>query len=125
MRNAENIGDEQNTLCVSGYVSPDFVFVKVGRKMVKVWLCDILYIESKANYVQITTVSQIYLVMVSMKALYHVLPNNIFCRISRGIIINMSQIKEFDSKLVKLESGQVFEFGENGKKELIQRVVVL
>ncbi|MEM6723016.1 MAG: LytTR family DNA-binding domain-containing protein [Bacteroidota bacterium] len=77
-----------------------YVFVKTNRKLVRVDLPEILYVESYGEYVKIYTTDDVVLALQSMKSMESILPPNQFVRIHRSHIVNIDQIKEIDGNQV-------------------------
>lgn len=53
------------------------------------------------------------------------LPKELFFKINRAVIVNISMIAVFDKESAKLETGQEFSFGEGRYRELVKSVVIL
>ncbi|MBQ6687481.1 MAG: response regulator transcription factor [Bacilli bacterium] len=83
-------------------------FLILGNKYLneKIFYSDILYIESKGNYVEIVTVNgQRYLHRTTLGDLYDDLYNYDFVRIHSGFVVPMSKIKFVRSNIVELQNG--------------------
>lgn len=101
---------------------PEPIFIPVGRVRVKIFLEEIVFIESLANYVKVHTAKQTYITNSTMSAIVNKLPANWFCRINRFVIVNIKNILQFDKERLRLDSGHEFSFGELGKKALLERI---
>jgi DNA-binding LytR/AlgR family response regulator len=94
--------------------NPQFLYFRVDRKMVKVYLDDILYIESLKDYVKIHRAnSPTLLVKLPISNLENMLPNNSFARIHRSYLISLNKITAYTSKdieigNIELPIGKVF-----------------
>lgn len=79
-----------------------YIFVKSDYKLIRVDFDDIEYIEGLKDYVKIylTSATKPLLSLTSMRGLEQVLPSNIFFRIHRSYIVNMSKVRV-------LERGQI------------------
>ena len=71
--------------------SVEYVFVKINSNLVKIFMKDILYIESLADYVLIHTKDHQHIFLSTMKALVQRLPSY-FVRIHRSYIVNCRNI---------------------------------
>lgn len=83
-------------------------FLILGNKYLneKIFYSDILYIESKGNYVEIVTVNeQRYLHRTTLGVLYDDLYNYDFVRIHSGFVVSMNKIKFVRSDIVELQNG--------------------
>ena len=84
-----------------------FVYFRVERKMVKVLLEDILYIESMKDYVKVFTRDAMLVTKLSMMALEAMLPPDLFIRIHRSFIVSVSKIKSFSTELIDIGKMQL------------------
>ncbi len=77
-------------------VSDAFLYFRADRKMVKIYLHDILYVESLKDYIKIVTTSQKpLLVKQTITSVEEMLPETGFLRIHRSFIIAVSKITAF------------------------------
>ncbi len=81
----------------------DFLFFRVDRKMVKVILDEILYIESLKDYIKIVQRNQKHLfVKQSISSLEVMLPENRFVRIHRSFIVSINKLTAFTNHDVEI-----------------------
>jgi DNA-binding LytR/AlgR family response regulator len=80
----------------------NFLYFRADRKMVKVMLKDILYIESLKDYVKIITSGEQVITKYSMAALEAMLPATGFIRIHRSFIIAVKKLSAYTSTHVQL-----------------------
>lgn len=85
----------------------DFLFVKDGRELVKVWFNEIEYIQGQKDYVLFKTQSKKLLSLMNMKDLERDLPNDQFLRIHQSYIINTAQIQSVSSDAVKIADEEI------------------
>ncbi|MDQ6531677.1 LytTR family DNA-binding domain-containing protein [Flavobacterium sp. LHD-85] len=78
---------------------PDFLFVKTDgkNKFQKVFLKDILYIESLQNYVCIHTLKQQIITHSSLKNVIESLPENEFIQIHKSYVVSLKHIESTDN----------------------------
>lgn len=76
--------------------SPDFIFVKTEYKTVRIFLDDILYIESMKDYVAFQLKNEKILSLLSMKTVEDSLPKELFLRVHRSFIIACNKIEEIE-----------------------------
>ncbi len=103
----------------------DFIFVKADKKLVKINYSDVLYIEGLKDYVIIKLNDKRVITLQTMKSLEQKLPSNIFLRIHRSYIVNMSKIDALMGNMVELkEKGQVkhLPVGKNYRDKLLSIV---
>jgi two-component system LytT family response regulator len=80
------------------------IYVYSEYKMVKIWLKDIIYIESMGDYLKIyqDQHEKALLTLTTMKKILEKLPENQFARIHRGFIVAVDKIKSIHNKKVQL-----------------------
>lgn len=80
-----------------------FVYFRADRKMIKIFLDDILYIESYRDYVHIhLRQSKILKVKMTLNHVEKMLPDNQFLRIHRSFFVSMSKITAFTKTDVEI-----------------------
>lgn len=98
-------GQAEEKMVVSGhnmkFASP-FIYVNVDRKMVKIMLEDILYIESDKDYVKIFTAKSMIITRQTINAIEAMLSENKFFRIHRSYIVSLDKIKSFSKEIVEI-----------------------
>lgn len=87
--------------------SEAFVYFRVDRKMVKVMLQDILYIESMKDYIKIFTADGTVITKQSITSMEEMLPEKEFVRIHRSYIVSLNKIKTFTSELIEIENTEI------------------
>ncbi len=80
----------------------DFLFVKDGRELVKVYFDEIDYIQGQKDYVLFKTQSKKLLSLMNMKDLERDLPQEKFLRIHQSFIINTLKIQSASGDQVKV-----------------------
>lgn len=80
----------------------DFLYFRVERKMKKVWLCHIIYIESLKDYVKIVTTEGTIVTKQPISSLEAMLPGGRFIRIHRSYIISRTKVSAFTAEWVEL-----------------------
>ncbi|WP_223648331.1 LytR/AlgR family response regulator transcription factor [Hymenobacter psoromatis] len=83
--------------------SPDFTFVKVDNKLVRVDFADVYYVEALGDYVHLVTARGKLIVYSTMRAIEEKFPAQRFVRVHRSFIINIDfvQALEDNSLLIK------------------------
>lgn len=84
-----------------------FVYFRADRKMVKVMLQDILYIESMKDYVKVFTNSGTIITKQSISSVEEMLPEKEFVRVHRSYIVSLSRIKTFTAELIEIEKAEI------------------
>lgn len=84
-----------------------FVYFRAERKMVKVMLQDILYIESMKDYIKIFTAGSTLITKQSISSVEEMLPAKEFVRVHRSYIVSLSKIKTFTSELIEIGDTEI------------------
>ncbi|WP_259065289.1 LytR/AlgR family response regulator transcription factor [Mucilaginibacter sp. X4EP1] len=79
---------------------PEFLYVKCNQRFEKVWIDDILFIESMLNYINIITINKKYTVYSSLKAIESGLSANKFIRIHKSYVVAINHIQAIDNSHV-------------------------
>lgn len=79
----------------NGYIS-----FRSDRKMIKVALSDILYIESIKDYIKVITVTNTVITKQSISSVEEMLPAEMFIRIHRSYIVALNKIESYNNELV-------------------------
>lgn len=94
-----------------------FIFVKANKRMVKVYLDDILYIEAQKNYLMIVTNTESLLSYQSITHMAERLPSDYFIRIHRSFIIGLNHVAAFTHSTVTIKKKEI-PIGKNYIKEV-------
>jgi len=84
-----------------------FVYFRAERKMVKVMLQDILYIESMKDYVKVFTAGGTIITKQSISSVEAMLPDKEFIRTHRSFIVSARHIKSFTSELIEIHNTEI------------------
>lgn len=82
--------------------NPSFIYLRVDRKMVKVLLDDVLYIESDKDYVKLFTQKGFVLTRQTIASVEAMLSASQFVRIHRSYIVSLNKIKSFTNETVEV-----------------------
>ena len=84
-----------------------FVYFRADRKMVKVMLQDILYIESMKDYIKVFTSNGTIITKQSISSVEEMLPEKEFIRVHRSYIVSLSRINTFTAELIEVEKAEI------------------
>jgi len=84
-----------------------FVYFRADRKMVKVMLQDIYYIESMKDYVKVFTSNGMIITKQSISSVEAMLPEKEFIRSHRSYIVSLQHIKSFTSELIEIRDTEI------------------
>jgi len=100
-----------------------YLYVRVDKKMKRVWLRDIVYIESMGDYVKIFTNQEMIITYLKIGYLEKKLPQEHFLRIHRSYLIAPNQVSAFTTNT--LEIGQkTLPIGGSYKKNTHKRLEI-
>jgi len=83
------------------------IFVKIDKKLVKIYLDEILYIESLKDYIKITTSIGTYMVHQTLTSFTDALPKEMFIRIHRSYTISKSKVSAVIGNMVEINGSQI------------------
>ncbi len=109
---------------VQHFILSDRIFVRYKEKMIKIMVADILYIEADRNYSRIFTRAKEYLLSVTLKSIQEKLSENIFVRIHRSYMINITQVEEVGDSYVII-SKKPIPMSAGLKEHLLKRIQTL
>lgn len=70
----------------------DRIFIRYHGQMVKLLLQDILYVEADRNYCHVVTPKKEYVLTSTLKDMQNKLPGDIFVRVHRSFLVNISKL---------------------------------
>ena len=79
-----------------------FIYLRVDRKMIKVLLDDILYIESDKDYVKVFTEKGFVITRQTIASVEAMLSESQFIRIHRSCIVSLNKLKSFTAETVEI-----------------------
>jgi DNA-binding LytR/AlgR family response regulator len=91
-----NIENEQQ----NKVAADNSIYFRSDRKMIKVNLADILYIESIKDYIKVVATSGTVITKQSISSVEEDLPKDMFIRIHRSYIVSISKIESYNQELV-------------------------
>jgi DNA-binding LytR/AlgR family response regulator len=83
-------------------INSGFIYLKSDRKMIKVMLDDILYIESARDYLKVYTEDGTIITRQTISSIEAMLSDNEFIRIHRSFIVSIKKIKSFTHEIVEV-----------------------
>lgn len=114
--------DEQ----AASFVYNKDLFIKKEKKLVKIAINDVKYIEVEAKYSMLFCQDSSFLIRISLKKLLNVFPDNTFVRIHRNYLINSDSISEIDLENdTVLVNGTSLPMGKIYKKQLTSHIPYL
>jgi DNA-binding LytR/AlgR family response regulator len=118
INNENTTGDEQP------FVLSDRIFVRYKEKMIKIMLADILYMEADRNYSHIFTSTREYVLSIPLKTIEEKMSMQLFMRIHRSYLINITHVDEVAENHVMIAQKNV-PLGTGMREQLMQRIQTL
>ncbi len=96
-----------------------FIYVKENKKVIKLHLCDINYVEGLSEYVQIHTTKKKIITKTSMTNMQAKLPDTGFIRIHKSFIVSMGKIEAFTAHSIDVP-GKELPIGRSYKNSVLE-----
>lgn len=98
------------------------IFLKVNKKLVKVNLNDILYLESLKDYIKVITLLGDYVVHKSLSAITDELPQSNFIRVHRSYTISINKVVALEGNTIEIANRKI-PIGRNYHKLTKERIL--
>jgi len=105
----------------SATLQPSYLFIKSDKRIEKIELADILYVESVGNYISVYTTGKKILAYLTLKSLESQLPPDEFIKIHQSFLVNASKIDAIEGNEVKM-GGSSLPISRN-YREQVMRIV--
>lgn len=96
-----------------------YIFLREDREMVKIFLKDILYVESLRDYVRVKTPAKQIITYQKISVLEQKLPEKEFVRIHRSFIVATNKVSSFTFNTVKIGDIEI-PIGRNYKQHALK-----
>ncbi|MBL4604709.1 MAG: response regulator transcription factor [Flavobacteriaceae bacterium] len=100
------------------------LYVNVDRRLVKINFSEITIIEAKGDYIRIKTDGKSHIVHSTLKKIEEKLPTNIFLKVHRSYVINLSKIIDIEDNSVLIKQ-DVIPVSRSNRSELMKRLNLL
>jgi DNA-binding LytR/AlgR family response regulator len=100
-----NTRNEEQKITAPGYkkeYNDQFIHFRADRKVLKIALNDILYIESLKDYIKVVTTNRTIITKQSISSLEEMLPKDSFTRIHRSYIVSLNKIESYTAELIEI-----------------------
>jgi two-component system LytT family response regulator len=101
--------------------APDFTFVKVDTKLVRVDFREVQYVEALGDYVHIVTSHSKLIVYSTMRAIEEKFPPSQFLRVHRSFIVNINCIQSLEDNSLSLKDKHI-PVGQTYLRSVLQRL---
>jgi len=96
--------------------APRFIFIREGRKMIRIFLDSIIYLESQKDHLKIVTGDGIFITRGTMSYYEQWLPKSEFTRVHRSYLVSVSKIKTYTDDDVEMTDDRRIPVGELYRK---------
>jgi DNA-binding LytR/AlgR family response regulator len=97
------------------------LFLKVNKKLIKINLNDIFFIESLKDYIKVITATGNYVVHKSLTAMTEELPQSSFIRVHRSFTISLNKIIALEGNTIEISDKKI-PIGRNYLKKTKDRI---
>ncbi len=101
----------------SSFENSAFIYVKENKKIIKIYLREIHFIEGLNEYIRIHTENRRVVVKSSLQAIEKKLPPELFIRIHKSYIVAIPRIRAFNATTIELENAKL-RIGRNYKNQV-------
>ena len=102
----------------------DELYINIDRRLIKIDIPSIYLVEAKGDYIQIKTEDKNYTVHSTLKKIEDKLPANLFLKVHRSYIINVSKIIDIEDNSVLIKK-DVIPVSRSNRPELMKRLNLL
>jgi DNA-binding LytR/AlgR family response regulator len=119
---AKEIGEFKKIKQVKSNKTSDHFFIKCNNQIEKVFYEDLIYAEAMLNYVMLYTNSKKMIVYVTIKSLEEQLPTDMFIKVHKSFIVNLSKIRSIEGNILDIGNEKIT-ISQNLKDKVISEVV--
>ncbi len=105
-------------------VSSDSIFVKTDGRHVRILYSEIDYVKGAGDYVSMVCGKHTHLVLSTMSNIESVMPNEIFCRVHKSYIVNLSRVTTIEDNTIVV-CGEVVPIGQQYRDNFFKKISVL
>jgi DNA-binding LytR/AlgR family response regulator len=100
----------------------DHFFIKCDNQIEKVFYHELLYAEAMMNYVMLYTTTKKMMVYMTIKSLEDQLPADIFIKVHKSFIVNISQIKSIEGAIINIGNTKIT-ISQNLKERVLNSIL--
>ena len=100
------------------------IFINTDKRLIKIKVSEIEYIEASGNFINLKTFNQMHLTYSSLKKIEAKLPASSFIRVHRSFIINYKEIIDIQDNSVSINN-KLIPISRRYKTQLIKRINLL
>ncbi len=100
----------------------DHFFIKCNNQIEKVFYSDLIYAEAMLNYVMLYTNTKKMMVYVTIKNLEEQLPLDMFIKVHKSFIVNISKVKSIEGNILDIGNEKIA-ISQNLREKVIKEIV--
>lgn len=112
----------KNNIKIDNHRVEPHIFIKVEKKMVKINIDEILFIEGMKEYIKVATTDKTYITHKSLTSLTDEMPQDRFMRIHKSFTIALNKVKSIEGNRIHIHSYTI-PIGRNYSKEVKIRIL--
>jgi len=119
---AAKASESKKTALSTSQKENDHFFIKCDNQIEKIVYNDLLYAEAMMNYVMLYTSSRKLMVYITIKKLEEQLPTDIFIKVHKSFIVNMSKVKSIEGNMLNMGDAKIT-ISQNLRETVINKIV--
>lgn len=112
----------KNNIKVETTKGDSHIFIKVDKKMMKINIEEILFVEGMKEYIKVVTPDKTYITHKSLTSLSEELPADRFLRIHKSYVIALNKVKSIEGNRVQIQSYTI-PIGRNYSKDVKTKIL--
>ena len=112
----------KNNIKIETTKGDSHIFIKVDKKMMKINIEEILFIEGMKEYIKVVTSDKTYITHKSLTSLSEELPADRFLRIHKSYVIALNKVKSIEGNRIQIQSYTI-PIGRNYSKEVKNKIL--
>jgi len=99
--------------------SETFILLKADKKIHKVKISEIIYLESMGDYVKVIFENQVLIVHDTLQNLQNNLPDNLFSKVHKSFVISTAHLKFIDGNMINIGTAEI-PIGQKYKNDFLK-----
>lgn len=112
----------KNNIKIENHRVEPHIFIKVDKKMVKINIDEILFIEGMKEYIKVVTPEKTYITHKSLSSLTEELPAERFMRTHKSYTIALNKVKSIEGNRIQIATHTI-PIGRNYGKEVKSKIL--
>ena len=112
----------KNNIKIEPHKIEPHIFIKVDKKMVKITIDEILFIEGMKEYIKVVTSNKTYITHKSLTSLSEEVPADRFIRIHKSYTIAIDKVKSIEGNRIQILS-YTLPIGRNYAKDVKSKIL--